>query len=215
VVGSVVLADLSGDRLPDIVATLAPHNGEPGAVAAWDSRGSLLDGFPLSLHRWGGGAFAGTPTVWDVDGDGDTELIAVTTDRRFMVWDTPGRTTRDVWPTEKGDMARSGCRPADNPEAVDEKDEPQRPTETEMAAFPNPFNRTTRVSIRLTTPGRLRIDLTDLRGRRIERLFEGQARTGRTVLSVDAAAYRLPAGLYLCRWRCGNHSGAVKLLYLP
>ncbi len=216
VVGSVLLADVSGDGQTDVVAALAPSGDEPGRIGAWNSGGEPVEGFPLSLVELDGGAFAGTPTIWDVDRDGDLELVAVTTDRRVVIWDTHGRWRSDTWPTLKGGMTRTGMRPIDDPfNAVRRRGDPHLPTSISVSVHPNPFNRSVRISLDIVRPGLAEVDLFDLSGRRVERLFTGDVRAGRLEIALDAAELALAAGIYLCRWRSGDARGVVRLLYIP
>lgn len=83
VIGSVILGDVSGDRICDIVAALSPLGESPGSIVAWDFESQVIEGFPLSLSHWGGGAFAGTPTLWDLDRDRDLDLVIA--DRKSVV----------------------------------------------------------------------------------------------------------------------------------
>ena len=108
VIGSALLADMSGDGTTDIIAALSPVEGNHGLISAWDSNGNVLDGFPISLRNHGGGVISATPTIWDIDMDGDLDLVAATTDRRVFIWDTPGLVTEDVWLTYKRICTEAG-----------------------------------------------------------------------------------------------------------
>lgn len=217
VIGSVILGDVSGDRICDIVVALSPLGESPGAIAAWDFESEMIEGFPLSMSRWNGGALAGTPTLWDLDRDGDLDLIAATTDLRLMVWDTHGYPTRDAWLSEKGGMSRTGMRQADDPEGITIPDKPPVPVKWIASAYPNPFNRSTFITVPTFAGTGLHVDLFDLTGRRIGRLIseDNLDTSGDTRFHFDASEYCLPAGIYLCSWSNGYASGMIKLLYCP
>jgi len=215
IVGSVLLADMSGDSIGDIIAVLAPSEGVAGEIAALDHNGEMIPEFPLSLRDHNDGAFAGTPTIWDIDRDHYLDIIAATTDRRVLIWRTQGRVTHDVWMTFKGDMNRSGMRPADNPNDVPLHTNPSAPKEFDVSVFPNPFNDAAIVQFHIEHTDFITIELIDHQGRLIKRLFEGDTEVGRFDLAIDAVVLNMAAGLYFCRWRSDKFNGAVRLLYMP
>ncbi len=79
---------------------------------------------------------------------------------------------------------------------------------------PNPFAASSRVGFRLTAPQRVRLDIYDIGGRRLRRLFEGVAPAGESVEpwdGRDADGRGVPPGLYLVRL---ERPGAVETLRL-
>lgn len=215
VVGTVILADVSGDGENDIVAALAPNGNTPGSIAAWYGTGQMVDGFPISLADYDGGAFAGPPSIADVNRDGFLELAAVTTDRRVLIWETPGFLTNwDWWPTLRGGVMRTGVRPVDDPTAVREPISGS-PVSFGVEAFPNPFNANTRLRLNLPRAGALTVDLYDLRGRLLKPLYNGMAGAGAMSLSLELGGMSLPAGAYLCRVQSGANQTALPIHYLP
>jgi hypothetical protein len=75
----VVLADLDGNGDLEVVFSSASCSGgncNRGRIWAWDSQGISLSGFPFVT--FGGAGFA--PSVADLDGDGDQEIVQVTMD---------------------------------------------------------------------------------------------------------------------------------------
>jgi hypothetical protein len=71
-----------------------------------------------------------------------------------------------------------------------------------LAAFPNPFNPTTTLRFVLAEPGGVRLEVFDLRGRRVATPFAGRLGAGEQAIAweaKDAAAAALPAGVYLAR----------------
>jgi len=94
-IGTVAAADLDGDGAPEVVGA-----GIAGGVYAWDASGARLPGFPVSLtprapeefdtwHTYDNG-FVGAPTLYDLDGDGDREIIAAGMDSRLYAWHHDG-----------------------------------------------------------------------------------------------------------------------------
>ncbi len=77
-----------------------------------------------------------------------------------------------------------------------------RPSETPEAFtlhgnYPNPFNPTTIIVYSLAQPGRVRLDIFDTLGRRVQTLVDEEQAVGKHELPFDA--YGLPSGTYLYR----------------
>ncbi len=71
-----------------------------------------------------------------------------------------------------------------------------------LSAHPNPFNPTTTLRFALAAPGALRLEVFDLRGRRVATPFAGKLDAGEHAIAweaKDAAGAALPAGIYLAR----------------
>lgn len=80
---------------------------------------------------------------------------------------------------------------------------PETPTRAVLAAnTPNPFNPSTTLAFDLPADGRARVDVYDVQGRRVRRLYDGAAPAGRTRVTWDGRDDRgrgLPSGTYLAR----------------
>jgi hypothetical protein len=98
---SPIVADLSGDGLPDIL-----FGNEGGLLYGWDRSGGDLAGFPITI----GDFIRSTPFVDDVDGDGRANLVLSGWDKNVYVWDFPAtwNPAAAQWPTLKHDVHRSG-----------------------------------------------------------------------------------------------------------
>jgi len=58
-----------------------------------------------------------------------------------------------------------------------------------IQAYPNPFNSQTNIVINLENPGFISLNIYDVLGRQIERLYSGYKGSGRLVFPVNAAAW--------------------------
>jgi subtilisin family serine protease len=103
--GPPVLGHLSGAGAPDVMLPL-------GNLAAFTSHGDSLLAFP---KPGGGGTF---PTLFDLNGDGITEVLAGSTlDRLLFVFDAglgSAAASLQPWPTFRGDFQRTGSALARN-----------------------------------------------------------------------------------------------------
>lgn len=76
-----------------------------------------------------------------------------------------------------------------------------------LATAPNPTSGATEFSFRLPASGDVTIDVFDYRGRRVARVFDGEAaETGGTVAwnGRDASGQPVASGVYLVKMRAGN-----------
>jgi len=85
---SILLSDVSGDSLPDIIF------GSPeGGVLAYNGRGEKIAPFPLTTGR----RTYSTPLVFDINGDGRSELFIGSDDGWLYGWKTKGYYRNDGW----------------------------------------------------------------------------------------------------------------------
>jgi len=215
VAGSVILADVSGDRISDIVFALSPSGDNPGMIAGYSGEGEVIENFPISMNRWNNAIIAGTPTLWDIDRDNDLDLIAVTTNRRIMIWDTPGLIGDDMWNTYKGDMYRTGRRPADDPNSIEDNFKTIIPEQFSISMYPNPFNSVAQISIVTQFSGSAHLELFNIEGRSLGTIFDGEIAVGKTQVSLVASDYELTAGIYFCKAFFNNQSLITRVVYIP
>ncbi len=116
-----VLGDVTGDGSVDVVfGTYSPDSPEASStgigIYALNAQGQLHPGFPLALTLDTGSArgVRAAPTLTDLDGDGDVEIIAASFSGALYVWDLPGayRADRMPWPTGRQNNQRTGAAPA-------------------------------------------------------------------------------------------------------
>jgi hypothetical protein len=107
-----VVADLDNDGSPEVLfASWGENdNGESGKLYVLNARGQQLFAVDLPAPRggsWSGGLAA--PTLADIDGDGELEVIVNTVDAGVVAYDLPGtRYAHTLWPTGRGSYRRAG-----------------------------------------------------------------------------------------------------------
>jgi hypothetical protein len=212
--GSVTIADVSGDGLPDIVATTNGLTGDPGHIVAFDWHGNMVADFPLFPDPDDDfSSFECTPTLVDVDGDGDIEIFAGDHEGRLYAWDTPGLVSDyATWPTFKYGPHRTGCRETEPVSSLRRHDVLIPESLRLLSPYPNPFNSTVRIRFEIPEKLRGRASLTifNVLGQSVTR-FDGQhLKNG----FVDWRADGCASGLYLARLRAGDQSIFAKLMLI-
>jgi hypothetical protein len=105
------IADLSGDGRPEVVFTTYSISQDVSKLVILDAGGNEIRAVPLS-----GRGTMGPPTIADVDGDGDLEIVLSLKDTLggelggVQIWDVAGAGDNCVlWPTARGGDLRAGA----------------------------------------------------------------------------------------------------------
>ncbi len=195
-------------KAPDAVITLALLGDDGFDAATLDPASVRLGQFAAApLARDIGTAAA---SCADVDGDGRSDAVL-----RFRVGDI-GLGCRDgvVFLKCRDDRGREHfggvLLRADDGVVADDGD-------ADLALAPNPFNPRTRVRWRLAEPGRARVEVFDLRGRRVALLADEVLPAGPHEVTWDGlgdAGGTLPSGTYFVRLRAGGREQVRRAMLL-
>jgi hypothetical protein len=214
---SPVVADITGDGLPDVV--MGDNNSTLTAISG--ATGQVLAGFPIVLPA----EVYGTAGLCDCDQDGLSEIALAGLDGNVYLWDydfpfQPSGTP--AWPQFQHDARRTGLY--SSPVFVDVQTPVGGGTPTAMefsTPWPNPA--VSRSRIRFAIPADqagvpLEIAVHDLMGRVVKTLERGTARPGRHELEWDlrdASGSAVGAGVYFVRMQLGVAAQSRKLAVLP
>jgi hypothetical protein len=209
---SVAIGDVDGDTRQDIV--VASNTGEVFAVSG---TGQLLDGWPIRTDA----EVYGTPTLGDVDLDGDVEVVVAGMDLGIYVWDCEGAYANGDgvdWATFRGNFRRTGDYSVHIPSGVDEGDGAFTRTIALEQNYPNPFNPVT--SIGYSVPADIaavELGVYNVSGRLVRKLASGPCEPGRHVAvwdGRDEREERVASGIYLVRLSAGTVSESRKMVLL-
>ncbi len=208
---SPIIADVSGDGMPDIII-----GDETKLIQAFDSGGNLLDGFPLSSQN----AFRGTPTVTDLDGDGDIEIVAVGYDRTVYAWDfdQPYDPAACPWPEFKANSHHNACIGYTMPTAVTEDPVAMIRAGLEQN-IPNPFNPVTTITYYVPEGAARMASLTvyDVTGARVRTLADGMHPPGRHQVrwnGTNSSGNQVGTGVYFYRLVMPGYTNTRKMVLL-
>ena len=83
--------------------------------------------------------------------------------------------------------------------------------------YPNPFNPATRIAFDLAVDGPVRLEILDIRGRRVRLLADGPRRAGHQSLlfdGLDQHGESLPSGIYLARLSAAGETSSLRMTLL-
>ena len=84
-------------------------------------------------------------------------------------------------------------------------------------AYPNPFNGSTTLLVRVPRAEHLRVSVYNVRGEKVRTLFDGPAQPQELRLTWDgrtSSGRSCPSGVYLCRAQLGSHTATRRILLL-
>jgi hypothetical protein len=110
------VVDLNRDGVPEVVFGTYSLRKNGGHLVVLSNTGEELHDLTLEKQDDGGGNGIGVPaapSVADLDGDGNLEIVLLTFDHGVDVYTVPGSGTGCLpWPTGRGNLLRNGQGPA-------------------------------------------------------------------------------------------------------
>ena len=106
-------SDLNQDGSPEIIFTTygAPNHHDSGGLVILASDGTLLHhvALPNPGHNGNGNGAPAAPTIADLDGDGELEILVQTFDHGMDIFTVPGSAGNcELWTTARGGPLRNG-----------------------------------------------------------------------------------------------------------
>ncbi|MFK7844027.1 MAG: T9SS type A sorting domain-containing protein [Rhodothermales bacterium] len=92
---------------------------------------------------------------------------------------------------------------------------PKSPIQPELSRiYPNPFNTTTRIIFEVHTTGPARLEIYDVLGRRVARLFDRVTTAGQYEATWNPASNRLPGGIYFARIEAAGAAKVQRMVFI-
>lgn len=198
----IAAADLNNNGEDEIIAV-----SNTGTPAVWKRDGTMYPGYPLVLNE----TTSSGPTVADLDGDGDAEIL-IATSKRLVIWDIKTSTADDAYITVGG-IRGGGPRRSHRYEYTFTGEIPPRLPENFRitAVYPNPFNSQTTLSWIQPEAGKIVLTVYDLTGREIDRQ---NLYTGRGEHQLQLSAAQWSSGLYFLRLTFGSHTDIKRVVFM-
>ncbi len=210
---TVDLYDMDWPFSPRLATNLADPTGRIHAFWMQIGSGAMLDPLNHTLEYWvktEGGWFDAGDFLEGQDGgqlqrglDLDVSLnneVVLAWTRRDTIEGVPQ--PQQVWmarPYEPADVPGSGASPV----------------KAALTAWPNPFNPKVTLAMDAPVAGSATLDVYDVRGRHIRRVFEGDLSVGRREIDWngrDTAGRQVPSGVYFARLKTVGGPAVTKLV---
>lgn len=80
--------------------------------------------------------------------------------------------------------------------------------------YPNPFNSTTNIEFYLIKKSKVKIELYNILGERIETMVDTEINSGKNLLSLDFTSLPINSGVFLLRIISDQHQRSIKIIYM-
>lgn len=216
--GTPVIADVAGDRHPEIIfrsGYIFPGTG-PERVNILDHTITPISGWPVPLPTPSSSVFSTifAPFVDDFDDDGLVELALLSDANNLYIWDMEassqgGRNTGRLFADCRNSLIVAA--PDISTDIDDQTD--KLPTSFALSQnYPNPFNPTTSIVYDLPKRAHARLDVFNLLGQHVRTLVDATQGAGRYTVLFDGR--NLASGLYIYRFQTGDHVEQKKMVLI-
>ncbi|MBD3235292.1 MAG: hypothetical protein GF330_01145 [Candidatus Eisenbacteria bacterium] len=218
-----LLADVDGDGATDVLLTALSTNAESQTwLWALHAGGRQLLGYPILFP--GDEIVRGAPSIADLDGDGDSELVVATELRGMLyVWDldAPADPSLQPWSTTSGTAGRAGVvtpapatplsGPATPPAGASQIETDRAPS------IPGALEPLSTISFQLAEETAVRLTIHAVQGHRVRQLIDARLPTGRYSILWDGrndAGERQTSGIYFYQLSRDGRATTKQLLLL-
>ncbi len=217
--GTAVVADLTGDRHPEIVVRgghILPGTGTE-QVFIYDYELRPLEGWPNPTPARPSTVFSSrySPLIDDLDNDGKVELILISDANELLVWDFDASSDNG---TNVGrflaDNRNSGTVILNGIPTDIQDDIPQLLPEvfTLEQNYPNPFNPQTTFVFSLPIASHINLSIYNILGQKVTAVLDQRISAGKHSIKFDASD--LSTGIYFYRLTSENATRTRKMILI-
>jgi subtilisin family serine protease len=227
VLNMLLLADVNGDASVDVVACADNdmfNTYQAQRIYAWGNEGQPIPGFPLITDPNGFTSDRFTPSVGDIDGDGNVDLIMTTPHSSIIFVNYPSyaydecSSPAPFWRYNRR-MNNIAALPSDcdQTDVASDSAEPI-PASFDLAQnYPNPFNPTTTIRYSLPARSHITISVYNILGRKVQTLID-EVKSAGTHTAVwngtDETGQAVSSGIYFYRVKTADRAESRKMLLL-
>ena len=203
---SPVFADFNGDNIPEVVS-----GNDIGGLYAFHINGDAYQNTPIPSEF----AFKSTPAVWDIDNDGDLEIVIGTTHNCTNIDIKQLGFNGLYWNMDRGNPQRTGLFESTINVNLNNSFQSIIKNFHLLTAYPNPFNPSTTIGFTLPmveTHRNTSLHIYNLQGKLVETLINQQLESGYHEVVWGPVGY--PSGIYFVQLIVGDVTKTKKLLLL-
>lgn len=227
VLNMLLLADMNGDDMVDIVACADNdmfNTYSAQRIYAWDNEGRLLSGFPIITVPDAFTSDRFTPCIGDINGDGNVDLIMTTPDSAHIFVNFPSspynkcKSPSPFWRYNRR-MNNIGPMPSDcNPTDIVENNQLLLPDSYRLSQnYPNPFNLSSIIRYAIPYRSHVTISIYNLLGRKIRTLIDKSKTAGSHTISWDgrdANGLEAASGIYFYQMTADDFVDSKKMILI-
>jgi len=224
------VADINGDQQMDIIGNSINDVFSTYKVQrlyAWNLSGEIIDGFPLIINTKEQytyfDEFRFTPTLGDMNQDGNIDLTIPTSDQSLAFINFPSApyyhdsTAVKFWRYNRR-MNNVGVDYSYNPLDIEENEQRVIPEHFALYQnYPNPFNPTTTIEFSLPSSSDVDISIYNILGRKVNNLLNKNLSAGIHSIQWDGLndnGKHVSTGIYFYKITAGSLSDTKKMVLL-
>lgn len=216
--GVPVVADLTGDRYPEIIfrgGYILPGSGTE-KLFVLDHEGQLLPGYPIPTPADPNEVISSpfAPMVDDLDGSGRVDLVFSGDGGQIYVWnyDAPSSGGKNHARLGYDNLNSHVYKSPGIPTAVVDHPGSVPFSFALNQNYPNPFNPSTTISFELPSRTNTKLDIYNVLGQMVRTLVNDDLPAGKHTVQFNASG--LASGLYLYRLSAGERVEVKKMVLL-
>ncbi len=227
VLNMLLLADINGDNETDIIACadndmFGTYNVQ--RIFAWNNEAQIISGFPIITDPDAFTSDRFTPSIGDINKDGNVDLIMTASDESQLFVNFPGIAYNDCaspapfWRYNRrmNNVASLVCDSI--PTDVDDGNRGVIPSDYALGQnYPNPFNPTTIIEYSIPKRSHIEISIFNILGRKVTSLVNSSHEAGKYSIQWDGRdqqGQEVASGIYFYNFKSDYYTETKKMILL-